>query len=107
MNASRLGLLVALVCSTWGPAGASNMRCGSQIISPGETEQGVLARCGPPSAMRPLLASNGPWQSLEGQDPPYEPNMVWRYDPGYGRFLNILTFESGVLTEVRQGPREQ
>jgi hypothetical protein len=100
------GLLIALAWGTWGPAGAGDMRCGGQLISPGETEQGVLARCGPPSAMRPLLDSHGPWQALEGQDPPYEANVVWRYDPGYGRLIRFLTFEAGVLTEIREGPRQ-
>lgn len=62
-------------------AQADDLRCGQDIVSPGATEQEVLASCGQPA-------------SVDG--------AVWTYEFA-GSFPRKLTFGNGVLMFVEAG----
>ncbi len=88
------------------PVVASSLRCAGGVVVRGDAAQTVLARCGEPDhrtayqkrlAADPVLGAPGV-RVVEVQ--------TWTYRRGYGRFIQHLTFEGGVLVRIDRGPRE-
>lgn len=98
---SLLGLLFI------GPlAQGQGMRCGTQLVTAGDTQHDVLARCGSPTATRDLFDPNAPEHRLPPDAvPSYHPNIKWIYPGAPGEFSKVVSFEGGVVTEISQGAR--
>lgn len=107
----------------------ATMRCGSKVISVGDTKAEVLLKCGEPllkdavavkeKSKRisiPLTSDTGnAAQDAAANANPAEvqrresvTKMVdqWTYDQGTGKLLKILTFEGGELVEIATGDRQ-
>ncbi len=91
MRASRLltGLLTGLVVSAAGVAQgldtADGMRCGSDLISVGDTEFDVVSSCGEPA-------------SKDGNQ--------WAYEQGQGTLVKYVIFMGGKVASIRVGSRD-
>ncbi|NCC25272.1 MAG: DUF2845 domain-containing protein [Deltaproteobacteria bacterium] len=74
--------------------------CGSSIIQPGDTAEYVLSCCGEPRSREPVsfrVKRGDRWEVVEGV------REIWTYDFGSTAFVQRLTFDHGVLTEIVQG----
>ena len=65
------------------------MRCGSYLVSPGDTKQDVYKKCGEPEYME-VISSAVERRTEE-----------WYYDSGAASFPRVLTFEGYRLIDVK------
>ena len=105
-------ILLLLVASN---VSASDFRCGSDIISPGDREFDVLRKCGNPDAVdvrQEVLIKRdlGAHLFLPGEEPPgflFAKELVtveeWEYNLGPRRFIRYLTFENSRLIKITTG----
>ena len=97
----RIGSFLALAALTT-PVHADTLRCGSKLISEGESQTTVLAKCGPPDSearvTEPIYARNsyGGRANQVGEST----KIIWRYQRAPGKFPAVLTFEEGVLKKL-------
>ena len=69
---------------------ARGFRCGTELVSVGDSTWEVLHKCGEPD-LKELIKSNG--VNVE----------KWTYNCGSLRFIRILTFSGGALRAVKSG----
>lgn len=102
MKTVRLaGLALAVVFSLLAPPAALAFRCGKVLVSEGDSKAEVLIKCGAPD-----------WKTQWSEDFVGGPYPVvssekerWLYNLGPQRFMRILLFEDGRLSEVNTGER--
>ena len=96
------GLTLAALAAT--PAWA--FRCGTHLITEGDTQESVRAKCGEPSQVqhRNVLRPAVIWRygrpyRVGGGDLDVEIE-TWIYNLGPNRFMRRLRFEDGVVVEI-------
>jgi hypothetical protein len=69
------------------------------VAREGDTSSDVKIKCGAPMNVESVgeVEIGGKTVSVER----------WTYNPGYGKFYQILEFQKGVLISVKNGPRVQ
>lgn len=92
-----LAALAVLVIGA-APAAEAGLRCGTELVQPGDSKVEVLKKCG-----EPLLRETVAVKKTPGAD---EIVDRWTYDQGPGRFLKVLTFEAGDLAGIENGERQ-
>ncbi|WP_374403257.1 DUF2845 domain-containing protein [Niveibacterium sp.] len=94
------------------PTSAEALRCGNNLVSPGDTKMTVIQKCGEPARKDYLCKRQRSYTRLaDGVET--EPVLVtvcdqveeWTYDPGPGSFLTVLRFEQNELKSVLYGDR--
>ncbi len=102
-----LGLLI-LLCSAHPGYG---MRCGSKLVSTGDSKAEVYLKCGEPFfseeigiESRTFKRSHSPWS---GRRSTSTTRMIeqWTYNQGPGTFWRILTFKGDKLVRIETGDR--
>jgi len=102
----RGALLLVLGLLAASPAIAT-MRCGSKIITKGDTRSEVAAKCGEPDEVvtqrsvfrRPVVWTNGrPY--YVGEDYIEVPVESWVYNFGPNKLMRRIRFEGGIITEI-------
>ena len=83
---------------------AASLRCGSNLVSDGARKADVLAKCGEP------LSKDTRTESTEVKTRDSDGTSVktttqknieeWTYNFGPNRFMQVVKFENGVLTDV-------
>jgi len=98
--------MLTLFCSI-APAAADGMRCGSRLVSDGDSMYLVQARCGAPDdannwveyrTERIKVGSVWVERTVEVK---YE---RWTYDFGTDRLIRFVVFENGRLIKIDTGP---
>jgi hypothetical protein len=111
-----IGMLVA---STAAVAGTGGLRCGTRLVSLGDTQYDVQALCGPPDARQqrteirtvrhPVRVAcsteRGGWCTTYAERSIEVAIEEWLYDFGPRRFVQHLLFEQGRLVDVESGER--
>lgn len=102
LAAALLGL--ALLCASPGPAAAaSNLRCGSRLVSDGDPMDEVYRLCGQPT----FRTTSTEYVSFETGAGVVVTRAVvietWTYNRGPREFLRYLTFRDGRLVHVTEG----
>ncbi len=115
-------LLIGFVLSNTSHAG---IRCGTDVVTEGDTSVEVLSSCGEPQYVdswveerikRDLYPysyyNNDRYWSRNAYRQPFlvkEQVVIerWTYFFGSHRFIHYLFFENGVLTQINQGPRSK
>lgn len=101
---ATLTLIGALAAA--GPASADSFRCGTRLVTDGDSTDKVEALCGPPSSVerreilaRPIRYYRGRpyYTSFEAMPIPIE---FWTYNLGSHKLMRRLKFEDGLLVEV-------
>ena len=97
-----LGLAIGLLP---GVAAADTMRCGSALISEGDTIEKVLARCGEPRERTRTWIQRPPRFEFGGQEIPFEgtedvPVDLWTYDFGSSRLMRRVRFVAGRVQSI-------
>jgi hypothetical protein len=116
-------LLISGADAIAGSDNSSTMRCGTRIVTIGESRYTVRAKCGPPSqkdvrhekriardTYRDLFPSQGNSKNRE-QEKYREPLFVeenveieeWTYNLGPTSFIRYLYFENGKLVQIETG----
>ena len=81
-------------------AAASDFRCGSILIVPGDNTTKVSEACGAPQSIRKSIVRI----PRKGSRYQYEIHFeVWSYDRGPYEFVRSLTFREGILERVEEG----
>jgi hypothetical protein len=88
-----LTFLACLPCVSFAAYSCSS----SAVAYEGDTSSDIKIKCGPPMDIDKLglVEVHGKFVNLER----------WIYNPGYGKFYQILEFQNGVLISVKNGPR--
>ncbi len=102
----RHSILAALCCTALLAAPAWAFRCGNRLVTEGDTQESVRAKCGNPSEVRrqqllrpaviwrygrPFRVGNGAIE-VTGES--------WIYNLGPNRFMRRVRFEVGVVVEI-------
>lgn len=77
--------------------------CSEQVVSRGDRKNDVLAKCGEPSfkdVHEEMVSERIDGGTLRKRNLPVE---EWTYNLGPNRFVRILTFKNGRLTDIRTG----
>ncbi len=82
--------LALAVCLPSAAAADDGLRCGQRLVSVGEREPAVLAKCGPPAAAEEYVHC-------------HVVIHVWTYDRGPSELVRTLEFVDGVLRRVEAG----
>lgn len=85
---------------------AASMRCGTQLVSDGAPKATVLAKCGEPVSKESRTETTEVKTKDKGSDTSVKTTTQknieeWTYNFGPNRFLQVVTFENGVLTDVK------
>ncbi len=88
--------LFLLMCASTVARADDTFRCGDNLVSVGENQQAVLAKCGPPSSAerKPVR-----WRAARA-------GCViesWTYDRGSKELVRVLSFEDGLLEWIDVG----
>jgi hypothetical protein len=120
--APRTGALAVIAASLLLPLEALAMRCGNYLIDKGDTQAKVLKYCGQPVQTKQRLGlRSGVYlnsSARRGGDPdkdllydrghfiPYGQREVlveeWVFNFGPGKLMRQVTFENGVVEEVKE-----
>jgi hypothetical protein len=126
--ASVLSILLGFLMINTAHAG---IRCGTEVVTEGDTSIQVLSTCGEPQYVDswveerikrdfyPYSSYNSPYRSsfnvdrYSNRNAYRQPFLVkeqvvierWTYSFGSNRFIHYLFFENGVLMQISQGPR--
>ena len=95
-----VGLLLGL--SALNMAHAQSMRCGSNLVVEGDKTVTLLTKCGQPLLVETITRTA---QTEQGELTQVKAGEQWTYDLGKGKFIQIVTIENGVVTEIEDGPR--
>jgi len=102
----RTVLVVGLGLLATSPSFAA-FRCGTKLVSEGDTRSEVAVKCGEPTEIvslktilrRPVIWSNGRPYFI-GEDAIEVPVEAWIYNLGPNKLMRKLRFEAGVLAEI-------
>jgi hypothetical protein len=108
-------LVIALLLIPDGPVVASDLRCGSKLISIGDYRYDVLRKCGEPvhvevweevRVRRDFFPAISPEFEIVRPAPllkEYVTIEEWEYNLGQGSFIRYLRFENGRLRKITTG----
>jgi len=103
---NRGAWLLAFSLLAAGPSFAA-FRCGTKLVSEGDTRSEVAAKCGEPDDVvtmssvfrRPVIWTNGHPYFI-GESAIEVPVESWVYNLGPNKLMRKLRFEGGVLAEI-------
>jgi hypothetical protein len=86
-------------------ARADSMRCGSRLITEGDSIDEVLALCGEPAERKRTWIVRQPRFEYGGRDIPFPgtdevPVDVWTYDFGASRLMRRVRFVAGKVDSI-------
>lgn len=104
MTAAALLAMLALAAA---PASADAFRCGTRLVTDGDSSGKVLALCGEPTELRRSSILRRPTVWIYGA--PYYvsndlvevPLEIWIYNLGPQKLMRELRFEDGILVDVK------
>lgn len=102
MKATPLVLVLALAAA----APAYAFRCGTKLVSEGDTRSQVVAKCGEPTEVERRSVLREPITWIGGR--PYRaglglvevPVEFWIYNLGPSKFMRRVHFEDGVVVDI-------
>jgi hypothetical protein len=103
---SRVVAALLVLCAATTAEGAS-LRCKGGVVTHGDSVEVVRRKCGDPDH------TTGYQRRTESRIDrrPGAFNLTdvetWTYRRGYGRFVQNLTFEGGLLIRIDRGPRQE
>lgn len=85
------------------PVLADSMRCGSALVTDGDSSATLLLKCGKPLLVEPLVTSA---MSEKNELTQVSAGERWTYSMGSGKFIQYVTVMNGVITKIEDGPRQ-
>jgi hypothetical protein len=101
MRTAIASLLAFIVLIYAAPSQAETLRCGSKLITVGETKSQILAKCGEPDFVENVEAPVRA-RGLDGRVVVVGSTNqeVWTYKRAPGKFPAVLTFEGITLRSI-------
>ncbi len=104
MKKSVLALFALAAALAWAePAAADSFRCGSKLMTDGDSVDKVAALCGPPTSIehRDIVRPYYFYRSSIPIHTSYEVSVeYWTYNLGPNKLMRRLRFEDGLLVDV-------
>ena len=103
------GLVLAAVCTAAllvsASARAEALRCGSKLITDGDTQEKVLQYCGEPVEKKRTWITRQPRFEYGGQEIPFPgsedvPVDLWTYDFGSSKLMRRIRFVAGKVDSI-------
>jgi hypothetical protein len=94
---------IATALALCGTAAADSFRCGSKLMSDGDSSDKVAALCGPPTSVerREILRGYSFYRNNVPLHTSYEVSVeLWTYNLGPSKLMRRLRFEDGLLVDV-------
>ncbi len=102
-----IAILATAIAVLWTQgAGADSFRCGTRLVSDGDSADKVAALCGPPTDIQRREVLQRPIRWYRGRpyytsyDPVPIPIEYWTYNLGPNKLMRRLKFEDGLLVDV-------
>lgn len=98
-----IGVLSALLLG--GAASADSLRCGSKVITEGDSIEKVRQYCGEPAETKRTWMTRRPRFEYGGQEIPFEgsedvPVDLWTYDFGANKLARRIRFVAGKVDSI-------
>ena len=107
MQSKTATILMLAAALLWADgAAADSFRCGSKLVTDGDSTDKVEALCGAPSSVRRSEVMQRPIRWYRGRPyyTSYEPVPIpveyWTYNLGPNKLMRRLKFEDGLLVDV-------
>jgi Protein of unknown function (DUF2845) len=106
MKASCAAALLLAGTIFAGSAAADSFRCGTKLVTDGDSTDKVAALCGPPTDVqrREVLQRPVRWYRGRPYYTSFEPVLIpieyWTYNLGPAKLMRRLKFEDGLLVDV-------
>lgn len=106
MPKSLTALLACLAAATAPAALADSFRCGTRLVTDGDTTAKVAALCGQPEAIERREIWRRPVSWIHGRPVHFSHHAVpvpvefWIYNQGPHKLMRRLRFEDGLLVDV-------
>ena len=84
------------------PVHAGTLRCKSALLTEGDTTVELLIRCGQPLLKEDLTRYE---ENGFGARMTVKYAERWTYNFGRSEFMQFVTVENGIITEIEDGPR--
>ena len=100
----KIGLLLVGMLLSTSVLAEGAMRCGSSIISVGDTKSEMLMKCGTPIStdVKTTVTENE-----NGTKSVIQTGEIFTIDMGKDKFMALVTVENGVITHIEDGPRNE
>lgn len=99
-------LLALTAAASTSPALADAMRCGSRLVSAGETRDAVVSKCGEPADVQTRTILRRPYYDFHGRIVYYGDGLVevpveiWTYNFGPYKLMRRIRFVDGIVDEI-------
>jgi hypothetical protein len=99
-------LLSAIALSSTSTAFADTMRCGSRLVSEGETRSAVQSKCGDPADVQTRTILRRPYYDFHGRIVYFGEGLVevpveiWTYNFGPYKLMRRVRFVDGLVDEI-------
>jgi Protein of unknown function (DUF2845). len=100
----KIGLLLVGMLLSTSVLAEGALRCGSSIISVGDTKSEMMMKCGTPMStdVKTTVTKNE-----NGTKSVVQTGEVFTIDMGKDKFMALVTVENGVITHIEDGPRKE
>lgn len=100
----KIGLLLVGMLISTSVLAEGAMRCGSSIISVGDTKSEMLMKCGTPIStdVKTTVTENE-----NGTKSVIQTGEIFTIDMGKDKFMALVTVENGVISHIEDGPRNE
>jgi hypothetical protein len=107
LKAIIISMFLPAMLLTGSISSADTMKCGTRLVSDGDSKAKVLLRCGEPF-MKEFVGEKTVRNKMYGGYV-IKSNTVplerWTYIPGKRKFMRILTFEADTLVKIELGDK--
>mgnify|MGYP000264067977 FL=1 len=101
---NKYGLFLIGLLLSGGTLAEGSLRCGSSVISVGDTKTEMIMKCGSPVSSDPKTTVT---ENENGTKSVVQVGEILTMDMGKDKFMALVTVENGVITHVEDGPRHE
>ena len=101
---NKYGLFLIGLLLSGNALAEGSLRCGSSVISVGDTKTEMIMKCGSPVSSDPKTTVT---ENENGTKSVVQVGEILTMDMGKDKFMALVTVENGVITHVEDGPRHE
>lgn len=101
---NKYGLFLIGLLLSGSALAEGSLRCGSSVISVGDTKTEMIMKCGSPVSSDPKTTVT---ENENGTKSVVQVEEILTMDMGKDKFMALVTVENGVITHVEDGPRHE
>ena len=101
---NKYGLFLIGLLLSGSALAEGSLRCGSSVISVGDTKTEIIMKCGSPVSSDPKTTVT---ENENGTKSVVQVGEILTMDMGKDKFMALVTVENGVITHVEDGPRHE